>query len=305
MTGMGIGGRCARAAVRAAAVAGAALALAGAARAADLTRYLPPPGAGYVTEEVRLRVTGQVSLAGTVSLPGRGVLANGRTRRYAAVLVLGDASREDRDGAAEGDSSATAFRPLRDVADTLADRGLAVLRLDDRGVGASTGPDSTTASDRVDDAMAAVALLRRRGDVDPRRIAVVGLGEGAVTAAQLAAADPAVRAIVLLAPPPPPLAAAAPALVLQGDADTVVPRDAADAWVRALREAGADATMTRFPRLGHDFVAAADRGAPVVAAVVRGVVADWLAARLGGAIEVAAPKPRPHAAPKRRHHRRR
>jgi len=226
-------------------------------------------------------------------------------RRYPAVLVIGDAAREDRDGIAEGDSSATPYRPLYDLADTLADRGLAVLRLDDRGIGASTGPDSTTATDRVDDATAAVALLRRRMDVDPKRIAVVGLGEGAVTAAHLALQDPEVHAIVLLAPPPPPLAAAAPALLLQGDADTTVPRDAADAWLHALRDAGSDATLTRFAKLGHTFVAAADRAAPVIAAPVRGTVADWLSARLGGAIEVAAPKPRPHPTHKRRHHRKR
>ena len=47
-----------------------------------LASYLPPAGAAYVAEEVRIRTPGGPSLAGTLTLPGRGVLRDGRPLRY-------------------------------------------------------------------------------------------------------------------------------------------------------------------------------------------------------------------------------
>ncbi|TWI46818.1 hypothetical protein IP92_03181 [Pseudoduganella flava] len=51
------------------------------------------------------------------------------------------------------------------------------------------------------DAAAAVAYLRTRKDIDPRRIALVGLSQGGVVAPVLAARDPAIAAVVTLAAP--------------------------------------------------------------------------------------------------------
>lgn len=171
------------------------------ARALDLARYLPPPDATYVAEEVGVHALGRYSLAGTLTLPTRGVLRNGHLLRYPAIVLLSGADREDRDGAAADDTAAT-YRPLRDLADTLTRRGIAVLRLDDRGVGASTGTlDSTTTLDRTDDARAAIAYLRHRTEIDPKRIGVLGMSEGASIAALAAATDPEVRGIVLMAGP--------------------------------------------------------------------------------------------------------
>src|SRR6185295_10114802 len=96
------------------------------------------------------------------------------------------------------------FRPLFDLADTLTQRGIAVMRLDDRGVGASMGMlDSTTILDRTGDARAAIEYLRRRGDVDPERIALLGMSEGALVATMVAG-EPGVRAVVLMARPAEP-----------------------------------------------------------------------------------------------------
>ena len=172
-----------------------------AAHSLDLGRYLPPPDAAYVAEEVRVHAAGGYSLAGTLTLPSRGVLRNGHVMRYAAILLLSGAGKDDRDGDAADDTT-DGYRPLRDLADALTRRGIAVLRLDDRGVGASTGTlDSSTTLDRTDDARAAIGYLRRRIEVDPKRIGVLGMSEGASIAALVAATDPDVRGIVLMAGP--------------------------------------------------------------------------------------------------------
>src|SRR5207247_10172485 len=116
-----------------------------AAWALDLARYMPPPDASYTAEEVRVRGLGRYSLAGTLTLPTRGPLKNGRILRYPAIVLLSGAGKQDRDGVAVEDTAAGAarYRPLFDLADTLTRRGIAVLPLDDRGARASPGsPDS-------------------------------------------------------------------------------------------------------------------------------------------------------------------
>jgi alpha/beta superfamily hydrolase len=299
----------------------AVLALPATAPAMDMTRHLPPPGASYVAEEVRVEGPGRCSLGGTLTLPTRGVLANGRILRYPAIVLLSDARNQDRDGvdARDMDQNRPTYRPLFDLADTLTQRGIAVMRLDDRGVGASMGMlDSTTIFDRTGDARAAIDYLRRRGDVDPQRIAVLGMSEGALIATMVAASEPDVRAVVLMARPAAPdreiaqfaRTVSAPALVVQGDADAVASPDGANDLVAALRATSRDVTLRRLPGFDHSFLRSADfvGGRPVTPAAlglsptVRGTVADWLATRLGGAIE----GPAPHVSKRRLHrHRRR
>jgi dipeptidyl aminopeptidase/acylaminoacyl peptidase len=94
------------------------------------------------------------------------------------------------------------YRFFRQVADTLSRRGIAVLRMDDRGWGASKGDLATaTTADLADDVRAGIAFLRARPEIDPERIAVAGHSEGAIMASLIAAGDARIRAIVLLAGP--------------------------------------------------------------------------------------------------------
>lgn len=63
--------------------------------------------------------------------------------------------------------------------DLLLENGVAVLLSDKRGSGASRGDWRTaTFSDLADDALAAVAYVRTRPDVDPGRVGLVGLSQG-------------------------------------------------------------------------------------------------------------------------------
>jgi hypothetical protein len=86
------------------------------------------------------------------------------------------------------------------LADYLTRRGIAVLRVDDRGVGGSTGNVmQATTHDFAADALAGMAYLRSRKEVDPRKIGLLGHSEGGLVAPLAAAQSPEVAFIVLLA----------------------------------------------------------------------------------------------------------
>jgi alpha-beta hydrolase superfamily lysophospholipase len=115
------------------------------------------------------------------------------------VVTISGSGPQDRDEAIPG---LRGFRPFRQVADTLSRHGIAVLRLDDRGTGSSTGNHATaTSADFAVDVRAAVAWLRARPEIDPARVALVGHSEGGLIAPMVAAEDPSLRAIVLMAGP--------------------------------------------------------------------------------------------------------
>jgi len=155
--------------------------------------YSAPAGAPYTTEEVSIAAAPGVKLGGTLTLP-----KNLKSPAPAVVTITGS-GQQDRD---EYISVAGGYRPFRQIADTLARRGIAVLRLDDRGVGSSTGnPSTSTTADFANDTRAAVAWLRTRKDIDQSRIALIGHSEGGLIAPMVAATDPKLKAIVLMAGP--------------------------------------------------------------------------------------------------------
>ncbi len=155
--------------------------------------YSAPAGAPYRAEEVTVSTPAGHSLAGTLTLP-----AEARGPLPAVVLITGSGP-QDRDEALPG---LPGFRLFRQVADTLSRRGIAVLRLDDRGAGASTGDfAAATTADFADDARAALAFLRQRPEIDAARLGLVGHSEGGLVAPMVAASDPALRAVAILAGP--------------------------------------------------------------------------------------------------------
>jgi pimeloyl-ACP methyl ester carboxylesterase len=141
-------------------------------------------------EAVRILANG-FSLAGTLSKP----TAPSKSPSPAVVLV-GDAGPMDRDELVAG------IPVLGQLAGALADAGFVVLRYDKRGMGQSGGrPESVTTADYAEDARAAVKFLTSRKDVDDRRIALAGHGEGGLVALTTAAQEKRVAALVLLATP--------------------------------------------------------------------------------------------------------
>jgi uncharacterized protein len=134
----------------------------------------PSPPFPYQQENVLVR-NGPIRLAGTLTLP--------RTAGpHPAVLLITGSGPQDRNETTSG------HRPFLVWADFLTRRGFAVLRMDDRGVGGSSGKllDSTD-EEFADDALRAVAYLKTRQEIDPRRIGLVGHSEGGAVAPLAAA----------------------------------------------------------------------------------------------------------------------
>jgi len=163
------------------------------AKPAEKPDYSAPRGAPYTAEEVSFKGPGGITLGGTLTKP-----LNARGPLPAVVTITGS-GQQDRD---EYIPLVGGLRVFRQVADTLSRVGIAVLRLDDRGLGASTGSfaNSNTA-DFADDTRAALAYLRSRPDIDPNRLALVGHSEGGMIAPMVAATDPKLRAIAIMAGP--------------------------------------------------------------------------------------------------------
>jgi len=153
-------------------------------------------------EELRFRA-GDASLAATLTLPE----VEGQDRRPWALLVPSWLPRT-RDGGWDRGRHAGWFGPsaadggdglLARLADALAERGVATLRYDPRGCGASDGSWERSAFfTRIDDARDAIGAMRSRPELDLRRTAIVGHGEGAGIALSVAIGDPAIGAVGLI-----------------------------------------------------------------------------------------------------------
>lgn len=155
--------------------------------------YSAPAGAPYTAEEVVVRTPAGITLAGTLTLP-----KVRPTSGAPAVVTITGSGPENRDE----EIGIEGYRPFRQVADTLGRRGIAVLRLDDRGVGGSArGPENPTSADFANDIRAALSYLRTRPEIDKRRLGLVGHSEGGMIAPMVAATDTSLRAIVLMAGP--------------------------------------------------------------------------------------------------------
>lgn len=146
----------------------------------------------YRSSEVSFsNAAANATLAGTFTVPE----GQGPGPFPAVVLVHGS-------GPLTRDEDVLGHKTFLVLADHLNRHGIAVLRYDKRGIGASTGDLKTaTTLDLADDAAAAVAFLRGRADVDARQVGVVGHSEGGLIAPLLASRDAALGFVVLLAGP--------------------------------------------------------------------------------------------------------
>lgn len=155
--------------------------------------YSAPAGAPYRAEAVTIPTPRGYPLAGTLTLPA------GAKGPVPAVVTISGSGPQDRDSAIP---QVPGYRPFRQIADALSRRGIAVLRVDDRGFGRSGGdPSRATSADFADDVRSALAYLRTRKEIRGRDLALVGHSEGAVIAPMVAVGDPGVKALVLLSGP--------------------------------------------------------------------------------------------------------
>jgi uncharacterized protein len=131
----------------------------------------------------------KVKFAGTLTLPkGDGP--------FPAVVMITGSGPQNRDEELLG------HKPFLVIADYLTRRGIAVVRVDDRGVGGSTGDnDSSTTADFAEDALAGVEFLKGRKEIDAKHIGLIGHSEGGLVGPLAASMSKDVAFVVMLAGP--------------------------------------------------------------------------------------------------------
>jgi pimeloyl-ACP methyl ester carboxylesterase len=148
----------------------------------------PKPPFPYAAVDVTYpNKAGGITLAATLTVPqGKGP--------FPAVLLISGSGSQDRD------ETIFEHKPFAVLADALTRRGVAVLRIDDRGVGGTTGsPATATTEDFAGDVLAGVAFLKTRPEIDGRKIGLMGHSEGGIIAPLVATRSKDVAFIVLLA----------------------------------------------------------------------------------------------------------
>ncbi len=128
-----------------------------------------------------------VKLAGTLTLP-RGA------QKYPAVILITGSGGQDRNETVAG------HRPFLVLADYLTRKGIAVLRVDDRGMGGSdAGAPTNTSENFAGDVLAGIAYLKSRKEINPKQIGLIGHSEGGMIAPMVAARSKDAAFIVSLA----------------------------------------------------------------------------------------------------------
>jgi uncharacterized protein len=115
---------------------------------------------------------------------------------FPAVLLITGSGLQDRDETIMG------HKPFAVIADYLSSRGIAVLRVDDRGTGKTTGDVlNATTADLAKDAEASLRFLKTMQGIDTNKIGLIGHSEGGLIAPMVASKRKDVSFIVLLAGP--------------------------------------------------------------------------------------------------------
>ncbi len=147
----------------------------------------PKPPFDYLTENISFKNPKDGNtLAGTISLPKD-------QKDFPIGILITGSGAQNRDGEIAG------HKPFAVIADDFAKKGIATLRLDDRGIGeSSVGSRNDTSANFAGDIDAAVDFLLKRGY---KNIGLVGHSEGAMIAPMVAVKNPNVKFIVSLAGP--------------------------------------------------------------------------------------------------------
>src|SRR6185312_86399 len=151
----------------------------------------PKPPFGYYSEDVEYdNADKSLHYGATFTRPN----GNGK---FPAVIIITGSGTQDRDGTLFG------HKLYWVLADYLTKNGIAVLRVDDRGAGKSTtgNKKDVTSLDFSYDVEASLNYLETRGDVDKRRLGLIGHSEGGIIAPMVAARRKDVSFIVMWGAP--------------------------------------------------------------------------------------------------------
>jgi len=150
----------------------------------------PTPPFPYKNEEVEYSNTDKsLRYGATITIPeGSGP--------FLALVMITGSGPQDRDETIMG------HKPFAVIADYLTRKGFIVLRVDDRGIGKSTGNFSeATSEDFTNDVNSSVDYLLTRPETDKKKLGLLGHSEGGMIAPMVAAKRKDINFIILLAGP--------------------------------------------------------------------------------------------------------
>tara|TARA_R110002033_G_C3876755_1_gene237674 strand:+ start:1028 stop:2104 length:1077 start_codon:yes stop_codon:yes gene_type:complete len=142
----------------------------------------------YISENVVFKNNlDSISLAGTITYPKMG-------SDFPAVILISGSGPQDRN------SELLNHKPFLVIADYLTKRGIAVLRVDDRGTGESEGKyNETGLNGFVNDTESAFEFLKTRKEINHSKIGLIGHSLGGIIAPIIASENTDVSFIVILA----------------------------------------------------------------------------------------------------------
>ncbi len=150
----------------------------------------PRPPFPYHSEDIEYtNLASDIHYGATITYPNSG-------GPFPAVLLITGSGLQDRD------ETIFDHKPFAVIADYLTRRGFAVLRVDDRQKGKSTGDiQKATTQDFVKDIETSLLELQKRNDIDQKKIGLIGHSEGGLIACMVAAENTSIDFIILLAGP--------------------------------------------------------------------------------------------------------
>ncbi|MDP4264710.1 MAG: alpha/beta fold hydrolase [Bacteroidota bacterium] len=150
----------------------------------------PQPPFPYKSENIEFdNADKSLHFGATITIPpGKGPFP-------AAVMITGS-------GPQNRDEEIMGHKPFAVLADALTKKGMVVLRVDDRGVGKSTGKFSeATSADFAEDVNTSLNYLLSRPEVNKKKVGMIGHSEGGMIAPMVASQRKDINFIILLAGP--------------------------------------------------------------------------------------------------------
>jgi len=169
------------------------LSLAGVAQTASNRPQTPKPPFPYQSEELLYyNADSSIRYGATLTLPpGKGP--------FPALLLITGSGQQNRD------EEIFRHKPFAVIADYLTRKGIVVLRVDDRGMGQTTGEVRlATSRDFANDAEVSLDYLKKRKEVNVFKIGLLGHSEGGMIAQMIAAERKDIDYLIFLAAPGEP-----------------------------------------------------------------------------------------------------
>ncbi len=150
----------------------------------------PVNTSAYISEDVTFKnEPDNITLTGTLTIPKN-------KTGFPTVILISGSGPQDRN------SELLGHKPFLVLADDLTKKGIAVLRVDDRGTGGTEGIYNDTGLDGFNrDTKAAIRYLKSRAEITSSKIGLLGHSLGGITAPMIAAETDDVAFVVMLAGP--------------------------------------------------------------------------------------------------------